>query len=90
MAYIREARNLPKNDPRTDAAIAEIRIACHLNAYATVTEAKAGIGTWLAFYNEGRKHQSLGYRTPRQIYEPACGYVDDRLCRTAPLPPLPE
>jgi hypothetical protein len=41
----------------------------YLNAYATVAEAKAGIGAWLAFYNEERQHQSLGYRTPRQIYE---------------------
>ena len=40
-------------------------------------------------YNEERQHQSLGYRTPRQIYqEKACGYVDDRLCRPAALPPL--
>jgi len=41
----------------------------YLNAYATVAEAKAGIGAWLSFYNEERQHQSLGYRTPRQIYE---------------------
>ena len=41
----------------------------YLNAYATVAEAKAGIGAWLSFYNQERQHQSLGYRTPRQIYE---------------------
>ena len=41
----------------------------YLNAYATVAEAKAGIGAWLRFYNEERPHQSLGYRTPRQIYQ---------------------
>jgi putative transposase len=41
----------------------------YLNAYATVAEAKTGIGAWLTFYNEERQHQSLGYRTPRQIYE---------------------
>src|SRR5947209_11258529 len=41
----------------------------YLNAYATVAEAKAGIGCWLEFYNAERQHQSLGYRTPRQIYE---------------------
>src|SRR5713101_6016483 len=41
----------------------------YLNAYASVAEAKAGIGAWLAFYNEERQHQSLGYRTPRQIYQ---------------------
>jgi putative transposase len=41
----------------------------YLHAYASVAEAKAGIGAWLRFYNEERQHQSLGYRTPRQIYE---------------------
>ena len=41
----------------------------YLNAYATVAEAKTGIGAWLRFYNEERQHQSLGYRTPRQIYQ---------------------
>ena len=41
----------------------------YLNAYASVAEAKAGIGGWLDFYNEERQHQSLDYRTPRQIYQ---------------------
>jgi putative transposase len=41
----------------------------YLNAYASVAEARTGIGAWLGFYNEERQHQSLGYRTPRQIYE---------------------
>jgi putative transposase len=58
----------------------------YLNAYATVVEAKADIGAWLDFYNAERQHQSLGYRTPRQIYKKACGYVDDRRCRPAALP----
>jgi|SRR6516225_5512321 putative transposase len=43
----------------------------YLHAYATVTEAKAGIGAWLDFYNSERQHQSLGYRTPQQIYRSA-------------------
>ena len=41
----------------------------YLHAYAGVAEAKAGIGSWLPFYNEERQHQSHGYRTPRQIYQ---------------------
>src|SRR6202163_3376397 len=41
----------------------------YLNAYESVAEAKAGIGAWLSFYNDERQHQSLGYRTPRQIYQ---------------------
>ena len=41
----------------------------YLHAYASVAEATGGIGAWLGFYNEERQHQSLGYRTPRQIYQ---------------------
>jgi len=41
----------------------------YLRAYATVAEAKSGIGSWLDFYNTERQHQSLGYRTPRQVYQ---------------------
>jgi putative transposase len=41
----------------------------YLHAYATVAEARTGISAWLSFYNEERQHQSLGYRTPRQIYQ---------------------
>jgi putative transposase len=41
----------------------------YLNAYASVAEARTGIGAWLGFYNEERQHQSLGYRAPRQVYE---------------------
>ena len=44
-------------------------LLAYLKAYATVAEAKAGIGCWLDFYNAERQHQSLGYRTPRQIYQ---------------------
>jgi putative transposase len=62
----------------------------YLNVYASVTEAKAGIGAWLDFYNEERQHQSLGYCTPRQIYKEGLWTWDDRLCRPVPLPPPPE
>jgi putative transposase len=41
----------------------------YLHAYASVAEAKAGIGAWFSFYNQERQHQSLGYHTPRQIYQ---------------------
>jgi putative transposase len=50
----------------------------YLNAYASVAEAKAGIGSWLEFYNEERQHQSLGYRTPRQVYEAECPWICGR------------
>lgn len=50
----------------------------YLNAYASVADAKAGIGSWLSFYNEERQHQSLGYRTPRQAYQAECPWICGR------------
>src|SRR5215831_15632418 len=40
-----------------------------IKAYASVAEARNGIGGWLAFYNDERPHQALGYRTPRVVFE---------------------
>lgn len=40
----------------------------YLKSYETVWEAKAGIGRYLNFYNNRRRHQSLGYKTPAEIY----------------------
>jgi transposase InsO family protein len=50
----------------------------YLNAYASVAEAKAGVGSWLGFYNQERQHQSLAYRTPRQAYEAECRWICGR------------
>ena len=40
----------------------------HLKGYADGREAKAGIAAWFGFYNEGRPHQALGYRTPMTVW----------------------
>jgi putative transposase len=40
-----------------------------IKAYGSVTEARRGIGGWLAFYNDERPHQALGYRTPRAVFD---------------------
>lgn len=40
----------------------------YLKAYRTVSEARAGIGRYLRFYNEKRPHSKLGARTPDQTY----------------------
>ena len=41
----------------------------YLKDYQRVPEARAGIGTYLGFYNDERPHQALGYRTPREVFE---------------------
>ena len=40
----------------------------YLHAYESVAEARAGIGRYLTFYNDGRPHQSLGYQTPAAFH----------------------
>ena len=40
----------------------------YLYAYEDVAAARAGIGRYLAFYNESRPHQALGYQTPAAFY----------------------
>ncbi len=40
----------------------------YLHAYASVPEARAGIGRYFDFYNSVRPHSSLGCRTPDDIY----------------------
>jgi putative transposase len=68
----------------------------YLKAYATVAEAKAGIGSWIGFYNEERLHQALGYRTPVEVFAGGAGAVDMTLRRrrsldnAAALPTYPQ
>jgi putative transposase len=40
----------------------------YLKDYASVPEARQGIRAYFHFYNEERPHQSLGYRTPAEVY----------------------
>jgi putative transposase len=40
----------------------------YLHAYESVSQAKAGIGKYLTFYNEQRPHSSLDGRTPDDVY----------------------
>ena len=40
----------------------------YLRAYDSVSEARASIGRYLAFYNQGRPHSSLDGRTPDEAY----------------------
>ena len=40
----------------------------YLRAYASVSEARTGIGRYIAHYNGRRPHSSLDSRTPEQAY----------------------
>ena len=40
----------------------------YLKGYADGHEAKAGIASWLAFYNTRRPHQGLENRAPRAVW----------------------
>jgi len=40
----------------------------YLNEYANIDEADQGLNEYFKFYNEKRRHQSLEYKTPAQIY----------------------
>jgi putative transposase len=41
----------------------------YLKDYDSVSEAINGIDRYFKFYNTQRLHQSLGYRTPQQVFE---------------------
>ena len=40
----------------------------YLKAYSTGREAKAGLDAYFRFYNAQRPHQTLGYRTPAEVF----------------------
>ena len=40
----------------------------YLAEYATGSDARAGIGWWIEFYNKRRPHSSLGDQTPDEAY----------------------
>jgi len=40
----------------------------YLREYRTVAEARNSLAAYFRFYNEERFHQTLGYRTPHEVY----------------------
>jgi len=40
----------------------------YLNDYTDISEAKLGLSEYFSFYNKKRRHQSLNYKTPEEIY----------------------
>lgn len=47
----------------------------YLKDYETVPMARESLSQYLAFYNQERLHQALGYRTPQEVY---CGTRGER------------
>jgi putative transposase len=64
----------------------------YLSDYQCGRETYEGLNRYLHFYNEGRRHQSLGYRTPQEVYiqrkEPR-GRHGTNLASTALIPANP-
>lgn len=56
----------------------------HIKAYASVLEARSGVGGWLGFHNDKRLHQALGHRTPCEVFQApgTCGDVDNKSALT--------
>ena len=40
----------------------------YLHAFETGSEARAGLGRWIAYYNADRPHSALGGRTPAEVH----------------------
>jgi len=63
----------------------------YLKGYTDGCEAKAGIAGWIAFYNEQRLHQALGYRTPMAVWRAAATTsAVDMMDNAAVLPTCPQ
>lgn len=45
----------------------------YLKGYATMSEARTGLGEYFTFYNGERPHQGLEYRTSDEVYASGCG-----------------
>jgi len=48
----------------------------YLKSYVTLPEARAALKEYFEFYNNERLHQSLDYRTPREVHFPGDGEGD--------------
>jgi putative transposase len=70
----------------------------YLKGYADGHEAKAGIGSWIGFYNNRRPHQALDHRTPMAVWREGiiCVQTDStvdmtlRLGNAIALPTCPQ
>ena len=50
----------------------------HLKAYADASEARAGIGSWMNFYNFRRPHQAMNNQMPMAVWRAGMDKIDRR------------
>ena len=68
----------------------------YIYGYKNMIEARSSIGKFIDFYNHERPHQSLGYKTPAEVYRGSIpdkrhdGYVDNSLNLKVELPTYPQ
>ena len=70
----------------------------YLKHYADAREARAGTAKWIAFYNDRRPHQALGYKTPMSVWQLGTTHVSSdtavdmtlRLDNAGALPTCPQ
>ena len=53
----------------------------YLRGYESVPELERGLRAYFRFYNDERLHQSLGYRTPAEVYREGRAKKDEELAR---------
>ena len=57
----------------------------HLKAYANGREARAGIGSWMTFYNEKRPHQAMDNQMPMAVWRAGMEKIE-ALARAVDMP----
>jgi putative transposase len=57
----------------------------HLKAYANGREARAGIGSWMTFYNEERPHQAMDNQMPMAVWRAGMEKIEAQV-RTVDTP----
>jgi putative transposase len=57
----------------------------HLKAYADGREARAGIGSWMTFYNFRRPHQAMNNQTPMAVWRAGMDKIE-AAARTVDMP----
>jgi putative transposase len=57
----------------------------HLKAYANGCEARAGIGSWITFYNEARPHQAMDNQMPMAVWRAGMEKIE-AAARTVDMP----